>query len=633
MWEGWTEWATTDPDTIKSWWVDPISGQEQDYNIGELTTGIVVLDLDEKKGKHGVEYYQLLGGDMDTLTVETPSGGRHLHFFDRDVSIASPWAEGGIDIRSHNGYVVAPGSRTDEGSYRVLADRPMRQLQPYFSAQLREVGVRKSRASDAFVELDTPGAVQNATSFMLAAPPSIEGQNGHDNAYRCASRIVRDYGLSEVTALNVMLEHWNERCQPPWQPEELYAVIQHANEYGQNELGAQRTEVNFDAVTVLPQIAERPVRSFGVYMGNVPDICELKPMPWMVEHLAMRGETSLLSALGSGGKSTLSIICAAHFAVGRDFGKLKISEGKPLRVLLYNMEDTTNTMAIRLAAICASYRINYTEARANIAMIGKGDIPPIRVAYMDRSEPRMDLEGRARLAKIIAECEVDLAFLDPLITMHGMNESDNVPMRYVVSVLDGVSVECKAGLVVVAHNSKASSSSERPQSSDIRGASAIVDGVRVVVTMSPPTPADAEAMGVQVNDVKRYIRLDNVKANYLPPAFAALDWLKWETVIAPGVNTPIGVPVPMSAKAQTKLTNGSLVTIIREYLITEGMGAQFEKNVVEHIRTMDKVYNLAKPEAVVKRVMQALADQPEGTPDRIKAFFDGKAGKRMIGFE
>ncbi len=34
----------------------------------------------------------------------------------------------GIDSRGHGGYVVAPGSSTTDGAYRVIADRPLAEL-------------------------------------------------------------------------------------------------------------------------------------------------------------------------------------------------------------------------------------------------------------------------------------------------------------------------------------------------------------------------------------------------------------------------------------------------------------------------------------------------------------------------
>src|SRR5687768_13285738 len=65
--------ASADPAQIRAWWLDPVMGAERDYNIGVLTTGFVVIDIDVKNGKAGLDSFAKLGGQFDTLTVQTPS--------------------------------------------------------------------------------------------------------------------------------------------------------------------------------------------------------------------------------------------------------------------------------------------------------------------------------------------------------------------------------------------------------------------------------------------------------------------------------------------------------------------------------------------------------------------------------
>ncbi len=122
--------ATTDLDQIHRWWH---RAPRLNVGINAGRSGLVVLDLDCKDKPpapaaanvptavaDGLGALNALlsaeGADWpDTLTIVTPSGGRHLYFRSPpELSITSD-ATGRlahqIDIRSEGGYVVAPGSQ------------------------------------------------------------------------------------------------------------------------------------------------------------------------------------------------------------------------------------------------------------------------------------------------------------------------------------------------------------------------------------------------------------------------------------------------------------------------------------------------------------------------------------------
>jgi hypothetical protein len=56
-----------------------------------------------------------------------------------------------------------------------------------------------------------------------------------------------------------------------------------------------------------------------------------------------------------------------------------------------------------------------------------------------------------------------------------------------------------------------------------RGASAFVDGGRLVYTLTAMTPDEAKALGISEEDRRYYIRMDKGKVNITPPARVA----KW----------------------------------------------------------------------------------------------------------
>jgi hypothetical protein len=112
----WSTEATTDPDTIKSWWRRwPLA------MIGMPTgtrSGLVVVDVDVKNGVDGFQTLKALGFQMprESVAVITPSGGYHFYFRAPEGE-AIPTSAGkigpGVDIRAEGGMIILPPSRPD----------------------------------------------------------------------------------------------------------------------------------------------------------------------------------------------------------------------------------------------------------------------------------------------------------------------------------------------------------------------------------------------------------------------------------------------------------------------------------------------------------------------------------------
>lgn len=115
--------ATTDPARIRAMF--GVAPWATGYGIacGRTPHYLIGVDLDVKHGSDGVTALAALAETYgfaipQTVTVLTPSGGRHLWFtapgaVPNSVGRLAP----GIDIRGSGGYVVGPGSRTVAGRY------------------------------------------------------------------------------------------------------------------------------------------------------------------------------------------------------------------------------------------------------------------------------------------------------------------------------------------------------------------------------------------------------------------------------------------------------------------------------------------------------------------------------------
>ncbi|WP_335971092.1 MULTISPECIES: bifunctional DNA primase/polymerase [Streptomycetaceae] len=115
--------ATTDPDRIRALFA--LAPWATGYGIacGRAPHHLIGLDLDVKHGADGPAALRALAARHAfaiprTVTVLTPSGGRHLWLTaPGPVPNSAGRLAPGIDIRGAGGYVVGPGSRTVAGHY------------------------------------------------------------------------------------------------------------------------------------------------------------------------------------------------------------------------------------------------------------------------------------------------------------------------------------------------------------------------------------------------------------------------------------------------------------------------------------------------------------------------------------
>jgi hypothetical protein len=193
---GWEQRATADPDRIhRAWAAGP-------FNIGLAAgpAGLLVVDLDTidpadpddvpparwaaRGVVDGAGVLAALAADAGqekpaTRTVTTPSGGQHLYF----TAPAGPGARelrntqgergGGlgwkVDTRGHGGYVVAPGSRTPSGAYRLVDDRDPAPLPGWLLQRLQPPPVPAAPAGPVHLAPDRGRAGDRRARYLHAA--------------------------------------------------------------------------------------------------------------------------------------------------------------------------------------------------------------------------------------------------------------------------------------------------------------------------------------------------------------------------------------------------------------------------------------------------------------------------------
>jgi hypothetical protein len=214
---GWREQATTDTERIRAWWA-----KTPDANVGVSTEGLVVVDVDPKNG--GREDGLAL---PPTLTVATPSGGRHYYYAGVGRNSVSSLAPG-VDTRSSGGYVVGPGSCIGGRPYRIERDLPVAKAPDYL--------LSASQPRPGYSLVESLRDVERAAKLVLATPVPMRGER-NAAAFRLAQQL-RDLGVREGTTL-ALLHQWNARGVEPLSSAELAAVVRNAGQYSRGAAGAK----------------------------------------------------------------------------------------------------------------------------------------------------------------------------------------------------------------------------------------------------------------------------------------------------------------------------------------------------------------------------------------------------------
>jgi hypothetical protein len=261
--------ATRDPEQIRRWWTCPVMGTLQDFNIAISTTryqddsALLVVDVDNKGDKHGDDTVAQLKAEGLVLPItretRTPTGGCHL-FYRVDVPVkqgAGVLGEG-VDVRSRGGYVVGPGSLTDNGGYvsandGLVLDAPAWLIEKCGTAG-RDGGPSVAKAPA--VEIDADRADRRALDYLAALPPAGEGERNH-KGFAAAAKL-KDFGVTENRAIELLQTNWS--CSPPLAWAEIKHVVRSAYRYGREAPGSAAPEAQFAPVpksgTIVPTDAE-----------------------------------------------------------------------------------------------------------------------------------------------------------------------------------------------------------------------------------------------------------------------------------------------------------------------------------------------------------------------------------------
>ncbi len=247
--------ASCDAAQITEWWT-----RWPQANIGLACgpSGIGVIDSDVPDGETTLNYLADFEGKVlsPTKTQRTPRRGRHRFYRGRLATTAGKIGSN-VDTRgvgsNNGGYVLLPPSRTDKGSYEWEDKRPMAALDPWVADACAAAAHTGAADQTSLVEQDTPDIVERARYYLLNdAPVSKQGAGGDDLLVKRVAPTLKDMGVSEELAGELLAELWNARCDPPWllgdcdDKDNLYVKVHNGFLYCvQNPPGIDTPEADF----------------------------------------------------------------------------------------------------------------------------------------------------------------------------------------------------------------------------------------------------------------------------------------------------------------------------------------------------------------------------------------------------
>lgn len=348
---GWQARLTTDPDKIRAWFD---LAPEMNYMVCAPEKG-AILDLDNKEAGDGRAVFielQMDNTEAPTFAVSTPNKGEHHYYLtDHQCGNGHRFPKGLADVRggggNRSGYVVGPGCTFEGKEYKVEDDQTPKRapdwLQEYFKPSME----RQEGAETPLFELDLPTAIERTKALLAHREPAIEGSGGDDHTFVTFVKI-KDFCISMDKAIELVMEEggWNDRCDPPWNLEEITVKAENAYRFGKNAPGAKGGVMmdiykpedvmdinNFDFEEEMEEdfSEEGDARSVATLLKNIhstPAVWDdIEPVKFFIAELVPdTGYTALLAARNVG-KSTIMTDIACRTVFDMDWHGWPMEEG------------------------------------------------------------------------------------------------------------------------------------------------------------------------------------------------------------------------------------------------------------------------------------------------------------------
>jgi len=198
----------------------------------------------------------------------------------------------------------------------------------------------KREKNEALVETDLEGNIQEAIAYLKRVKPAIEGSGGDLHTYSVAC-MVRDHGVSSSVCSEIMLEYFNPRCVPPWNPEELEVKIESAYRNALEPLGCKAVETT----DWLEDHGPEPKKDSTTLVRYSDLASPNRNTPKLIHGLLSSHGLTTLYGPPNAGKSFIALSMALAIATGSEWAGHKTTKTAVVYVAAEGLEGIINRVA------------------------------------------------------------------------------------------------------------------------------------------------------------------------------------------------------------------------------------------------------------------------------------------------
>ena len=397
-----TEWFTT---TYKNWGVGICTGRAG-------TRQIFVLDIDEhnpqQSGSDTLNDLETEHGKLpDTVTVLTPTGGKHL-YFTTPIPIRNDAGKRlgpGLDIRGDGGQVLAPPTihpngkpYTFEDGYSITDMKPADAPEWLIKRLTAEPKIDRTRPADGDIFLTDPNSPSTRYNNQHHWN-TILTQDGWTYVYQGQDGTEYWRRPGKTTGISASLNHNNNDALIVFSsnapvPEGGYSKFgYHAQRHHQGSwkaAAAQYLNTNPNTTTATPDELLSQLINWQDFWNQ-----DHKAEDWIAYPLIARGRQTALFAVSKEGKSYIALACTAALATGKPiFGR---PAQPPTHVLYLDYEMTSSDLLERLD------NLGYTR---------EDNLTHLHYALIPSLPPLNTYEGAAAVMKLVELTGAQVVVID-----------------------------------------------------------------------------------------------------------------------------------------------------------------------------------------------------------------------------
>ena len=284
-------------------------------------------------------------------------------------------------------------------------------------------------------------------------------------------------------------------------------------------------QIDDEAENLPPRTSSLRNRLATIYSWRDP--VTIPPRDWIYGREILRGHVRGLIAAGGAGKTILSVGEALAMATGRDLLGKSVPGG-PKRVWLWNLEDDVDELGRIIQAACKHWKIGPDDFGDRLLVDSALDGKILKLATSGTSDGLVF--NRPLVDDLIAELtdyQIDYLHVDPFVSSHTADESSNMEIDAIAKEWARVAKVSGSAIGLAHHTSKSGATEVTALSA--RGAVALINACRSVLTINRMSDEEARAWGIEGERRRRYFRTYDDKNNRKPPSDQS-DWYHMASV-------------------------------------------------------------------------------------------------------